>query len=377
MDAADIEGEIGGIIIAFLDYMRFERDASPHTVSAYRTDLLHWRNFCSEQGKRYYPVEPEILSRFLLHMEKSGMASGTRARRASTLSAFSRYLLYDGTVDAVMPLGPLPRRDRALPHVMTEGEIERLLKSCEDSGSRKRPRRRRRRLRGAKGARGRRGWRGKKFPDLKFAIGLRDRTMIEMAYDCGLRASELCALKLADMDETSGVMYVRGKGDKERIVPYIGALRGVVRKYLDESRPVLLNRADDFGLDLLFLSSRGRGMSRQELWNIVQKRGRSAGISSKSRLHPHVLRHSFATHLQRRGMDLRTLQELLGHSSIATTEKYVHLDTDLRDMYDCFHPRSRHNQNDKGGDGGGDQYVELGEDCRDPGRDKPEDDAAS
>jgi integrase/recombinase XerD len=336
-----MDGDVCELITGFLDYMRFERDASPHTVSAYRSDLLNWRGFCAEQGKPHYPVAPEMLSRYLRHMEKTGMASGTRARRASTLSAFSKYLLYDGRVDSVIPLGPLPKRERSLPHVMTEGEIQRLLESCENPLSLG--------ISGALGIRKRRNRKkGQKISEMKAVLGLRDRTMIEMAYDCGLRASELCSLKLSDMDETGGVMYVRGKGDKERIVPYVGALRGVVRRYLDESRPVLLRRADDDG-SFLFLSSRGRRMSRQELWNIVQKRGRSAGISSKSRLHPHVLRHSFATHLQRRGMDLRTLQELLGHSSIATTEKYVHLDTDLRDLYDSFHPRARHNQDAKGG----------------------------
>lgn len=174
-------------------------------------------------------------------------------------------------------------------------------------------------------------------------MGLRDRTMIEMAYDCGLRASELCAIKLSDIDETGGVLYVRGKGDKERIVPYVGTLRSAVRRYMDEARPVLLGAKSGAAAlrksDYLFLSANGRAMNRGELWNIVQKRGRRAGIA-RSRLHPHVLRHSFATHLQRRGMDLRTLQELLGHSTIATTEKYAHLDTELRDIYDSFHPRA-------------------------------------
>jgi integrase/recombinase XerD len=350
--------------------MHFERDASPHTISAYRSDLRYWRKFCVDQGKRHYPVEPELLARFLRDMEDDGMASGTRARRASTLSAFSKYLLYDGKVDASMPLGPLPKKERSLPNVMTEGEIERLLESCEGSGSTPRHVGKHRRIRRSRrdGAR--------RIAVLKFAAGLRDRTIIELAYDCGLRASEICSLRLSDMDETGGVMYVKGKGDKERIVPYVGALRGVVRRYLDDARPVLANRSNGSGDGLLFLSSRGLKLSRQELWNIIQKRGRSAGISSKSRLHPHVLRHSFATHLQRRGMDLRTLQELLGHSSIATTEKYVHLDTDLRDIYDCFHPRSRLYQDNKGGDGGKDWYVEFGEDRGDLSGDKPQDDAA-
>ena len=131
-------------------------------------------------------------------------------------------------------------------------------------------------------------------------------------------------------------MYIRGKGRKERIVPYVGALKEAVGRYIAVSRPELAGGGDP---GFLFLSKNGRQMNRQDFWSILRRRGAGAGIAS-SRLHPHVLRHSFATHLQRRGMDLRTLQELLGHSSIATTEKYAHLDTELRDIYDDFHPRA-------------------------------------
>ena len=131
-------------------------------------------------------------------------------------------------------------------------------------------------------------------------------------------------------------MYIRGKGRKERIVPFVGALKEAVRHYVSESRPKLAGSTDD---GYLFLSRSGKRMNRQDFWNILRQRGTRLGIAS-SRLHPHVLRHSFATHLQRRGMDLRTLQELLGHSSIATTEKYAHLDTELRDIYDNYHPRA-------------------------------------
>lgn len=305
-------------ITSFLDYLRFERDASPHTVRAYRTDLRHWRTFCEEYGKDVYPVEIALLSRYLQRLEAGGMSAGTRMRRAATLSAFTQYLIYDGRIDSTTQRLPMPKPERLLPRVMTEGEIERLLDSCGgDTAGR----------RSAK----------------KAAIGLRDRTMIEMAYGCGLRASELCALKISDIDKTGGILYIRGKGDKERLVPFVGALRSATLKYMDEARPILLGKEGDTASqndnEYLFVSVNGRAMNRGELWNIVQKRGKRAGIA-RSRLHPHVLRHSFATHLQRRGMDLRTLQELLGHSSIATTEKYAHLDTELRDIYDRFHPRA-------------------------------------
>ena len=298
-------------IAGFLDYMQFERSASLNTVSAYRTDLVHWKAFCDEHNKPFYPVESALLSRYLKKLSADGMSAGTRMRRTATLSAFSKYLIYDGLLESIPELSPLPKTEKSLPRVMTEGEVERLLDSCSETGDS-----------GLKGAR-----------------ALRDRTIMEMVYDCGLRASEVCAVKISDINEAGGVIYIRGKGDKERVVPYVGTLRTAVRRYLDEARPVLLERGNDADSGYLFLSARGAQMSRNGLWKIVQLRGRAAGIAA-SRLHPHVLRHSFATHLQRRGMNLRTLQELLGHSSIATTEKYAHLDTELRDMYDSFHPRA-------------------------------------
>ncbi|GHV53850.1 integrase [Synergistales bacterium] len=294
----------------FLDYMLLERGSSINTVLAYRTDLVYWMKFCDELGNTYYPVLPETQARYLRRLEKDGMSSATRMRRAASLSVFSKYLVYDGVTDGAPLLGPLPKREKTLPQVMTEGEIERMLSSCEAGGE----------------------------GVIKAAVALRDKTMIEMVYDCGLRASEICSLRLRDLDESGGLIYVKGKGGKERVVPYVGTLRNAVKKYLAEARPVLAGSKVE--TDALFLSSRGRMMNRVALWGIVQKHGRVAGIS-RTRLHPHVLRHSFATHLQRRGMDLRTLQELLGHASIATTEKYTHLDTELRDVYDSFHPRAR------------------------------------
>ena len=285
----------------FLEYMNYERGASPHTLRAYRNDLSCWLRFCAETGGKPFPVEPAAVTRYMTRLEAEGLSSGTRNRRAATLASFSKFLMYDGRVESYEAL-PMPKREKTLPQVMTEGEIDRLV--SPDAG--------------------------------ESAIGIRDRTMIEMAYDCGLRASELVYLKMSDIDEQGGVMYIRGKGRRERIVPFVGALRGAVRNYISASRSKLPCVNDE---GWLFLSRSGRRMNRQDLWNILKRRGAGKGIAS-SRLHPHVLRHSFATHLQRRGMDLRTLQELLGHSSIATTEKYAHLDTELRDIYDSYHPRA-------------------------------------
>ena len=300
----------GDAVAGFLDYMERERNASPHTIRAYRNDLRQWVAYCAAQGRAVHPIDPPSLARFFQRMAADGLSAATRARRAATLSAFAKYLVYDGRTEGGGSFPAMPKRERTLPQILSEGEMERLLDGCAAEGP----------------------------MDMRAAVAVRDRTMIEMAYDAGLRASELCGLRLSDIDEAGGVMYVRGKGSKERVLPYVGALRTAVRGYLDTSRP-LLAAAGGGDLPNLFLSSRGRPLLRQELWRIVQKRGKTAGIA-RARLHPHILRHSFATHLQRRGMDLRTLQELLGHASIATTEKYAHLDTELRDIYDSFHPRA-------------------------------------
>lgn len=297
------DGTGGGVIEDFLDYMRYERDASPNTVRAYANDLKSWEKFCAETGQKLYPVSVGAVSRYITRLAAEGMSAGTRNRKAAALASFAKFLAYDGRTDSVAKI-PIPQREKTLPQVMTEGEINRLIETRRGDG----------------------------------ALGGRDRTMIEMAYDCGLRASELVSIKLSDINESGGVLYVRGKGRKERVLPYVGALRETVRKYISEIRPKLCASPDSSG-GFLFVSRNGLPMNRQDLWNILRKRGSRAGIS-KNRLHPHILRHSFATHLQRRGMDLRTLQELLGHSSIATTEKYAHLDTELRDLYDDFHPRA-------------------------------------
>lgn len=162
----------------------------------------------------------------------------------------------------------------------------------------------------------------------------RDRALIETLYGCGLRASEACGLRLPDVDFSGGFLRVTGKGDKERIVPLVGTCRSVLERFVTETRPLFRPVGD-----VLFTTRSGNPMRREDVWRVVQKRGQKAGISL-SRLHPHILRHSFATHLLRRGMDLRTLQELLGHASIGTTERYTHFDTELRDIYDRCHPRA-------------------------------------
>lgn len=286
----------------FADYLLLERGASGNTAKAYWSDLLFWYEFCKK--RKYDPMELEAdkISRFLLEQSVKGKAKSTIQRNAAVFSSFARFLVYDGESERMPRLDRMPKKDESLPQILSEEEIQRIINACADGTP----------------------------------LGMRDRAMIELAYGAGLRASELCSLKLRDLDGTNGFLYARGKGDKERNVPYVGGVRKVVEDYIENYRPSLDNNKQQW----LFLSKTGKQLRRESFWLILRKRGQQAkGISIK-RLHPHILRHSFATHLLRNGMDQRTLQELLGHSSIITTEKYTHFDQELRDIYDKFHPRA-------------------------------------
>ncbi|MEA4873685.1 MAG: tyrosine-type recombinase/integrase [Synergistaceae bacterium] len=285
----------------FEDYIMLERGCSENTLKAYSSDLKQWYFYCQKMQFDPLVLNSDNIARFLREQSARGMSKSTVQRDGAVLNSFARYLVYDGVTENMPMLDPLPARDKILPQIMTEGEIQRLINACED----------------------------------KTPIGKRDRIAIELAYGTGMRASELCSLKLKDIDRGGGLIFTRGKGDKERCIPYVGGVRKVVDEYVDEHR----SKLDKLKQPWLLLTKSGRKMRREFLWRLLRKRGLIAGISL-SRLHPHVLRHTFATHLLRKGMDQRTLQELLGHSSILTTEKYTHLDLEMRDFYDKYFPRS-------------------------------------
>ena len=293
--------EFNRILGRFEDYLRLERGCSQNTLKAYTSDVKSWYLYSAAHDFSYKNLSGEYISRFLTEQSIRGKSKSTVQRNAAVLSSFARYLSYDGVLESMPILEPLPKRKEILPQIMTEGEIQRILNACEDDT----------------------------------LTGKRDRAIIELAYGTGMRASEICSIKMKDIDRRGGLIFTRGKGDKERCVPYVGGVRKAVDEYIDDHRPKL----DRYREPWLLLTKSGRKMSREFLWRLLRKRGNQAGISP-SRLHPHVLRHTFATHLLRKGMDQRTLQELLGHSSILTTEKYTHLDLEVRDLYDKFFPRS-------------------------------------
>lgn len=293
-------GEPEDLLKAFCEYLEFERGASANTVVSYRADLKSWLAF-----RRKSNIEGEVpdsaeLARYLRHLASLSKSKSTIQRHAAALRTWKRFLEEEGFRQPDSERLPLPAKERKLPQILGEDEVERIIQACAGTSP----------------------------------MDRRDRALIETLYGCGLRASEACGLRLPEVDFSGGVLRVTGKGDKERIVPLVGTCRAVLEKFVSETRPLFKPVGD-----VLFTTRSGNPMRREDVWRVVQKRGQKAGISL-SRLHPHVLRHSFATHLLRRGMDLRTLQELLGHASIGTTERYTHFDTELRDIYDRCHPRA-------------------------------------
>lgn len=286
---------------AFISWLLLERGLSRNTASAYSRDLQKWYAFCTTHGIPPFPPEERGIARFQRSLIESEGSKASRQRTMAGLRTWMRFLQVEEVLEDDILLPALPQKEQQLPKILSEGEVDRLLNVCSGDA-----------------------------PLLQ-----RDRALFEVAYGCGLRASETCSLRVGDVDFAARTLRVFGKGEKERAVPFLGEPAHRVRIYLEEARPLLLKEENG----VLFLSRNGMKLNREDIWRILQKRGAEAGIS-KQRLHPHILRHSFATHLLRRGMDQRTLQELLGHSSISTTDKYLHFDLELRDVYDAAHPRA-------------------------------------
>ncbi|WP_323721489.1 tyrosine-type recombinase/integrase [Acetomicrobium sp.] len=295
---ADLEH---ALIDGFVSYLRLERGYSENTIQAYMTDLVKWFDFCERHHINPFPPRHEFMSRFLKEMSEQGKSKASLQRYAAAIRSWNRYLSIEGWIEEEQWLPSLPSKEQKLPQILSEGEVERLISSCRDGS----------------------------------ILGQRDEAIFEVTYGCGLRASEVCSLTLGNIDWHGNAMRVVGKGDRERVVPLLGSIKEKLKRYVEIVRPQLDRRGEHW----LFLTRTGRRLHREDLWRIMRRRGRAAGIPT-SRLHPHVLRHSLATHMLRRGLDLRTLQELLGHASISTTERYTHLDLELRDIYDRCHPRA-------------------------------------
>ncbi|GBD11407.1 Tyrosine recombinase XerD [bacterium HR23] len=293
-------------IDAFLEHLAVERGASPHTISAYCNDLHQLLDFLTAQEHivQWTQVDLGVLTRFVLWLMAKGYTNTTLARRVAAVKSFLHFLVREGvlTSNPAEDLGS-PKTGRHLPKALSEEEVERLL---DAPGKEQTPE------------------------------ALRDRAMLELLYASGMRVSELTGLDLRDVNLEQGMVRCRGKGGKERVIPIHQTAVQALRAYLERGRPRL---APNLREQALFVNQRGERLTRQGFWLILKGYARKAGITSP--VTPHVLRHSFATHLLRGGAPLRHVQELLGHASIATTQIYTYLtNQQLQKAYDQAHPRA-------------------------------------
>lgn len=289
---------------AFLAHASAERGLAANSLEAYGRDLQGWRAWAEDHDlDDPAAAGPQALRAYLIS-SADRLGARSRARLLSTLRSFHRFLVAEGLarIDPTLTL-LAPRTGRKLPTVLSSTRIERLLAA----------------------------------PDETRVAGLRDRAILELLYGCGLRVGELCAVDPTDLDPRSASLRVRGKGDKERVVPVGGPALRAVARYVREARPELSGKRP---CAALFLNARGGRLSRVSVWSVVKAAARAAGLGDE--ITPHTLRHTYATHLLEGGADLRVVQELLGHASITTTEIYTHVDRAyLAEAYRSAHPRAR------------------------------------
>lgn len=289
----------------YLNYVAVERGCSRNTVLAYGRDLKNYLARLRDQGvTRPDQITRERIEEHVRHLRESGLAVSSVERAVSAIKGFHRFMVAE-RITLAHPAAnlPLPKKPERLPDVISREQAAKLL--------------------------------DQPFP--RTAAGQRDRTMLEVLYGCGLRVSELCGLDLRRVLLDEQILRVVGKGDKERIVPIVGTAARALDEYLSTWRPQLVGAR--VSTPAVFLNNRGRRLSRQSVHAIVAKAGAAVGIDG---LHPHTLRHSFATHMLEGGADLRIVQELLGHADISTTQLYTHLDrSHIREVYLEAHPRAR------------------------------------
>ena len=290
-------------IRAFVNSLRVEKGLSENTIQAYRRDMVKFMAFANERKLTTADIERSHVVDFLGSLYRKGLDSRSVARHLVTIRHFFRFALMEGYIseDPAMTIES-PRFRQSLPEFLSLAEVDRLLKQ----------------------------------PDTSTVLGLRDRAMIELMYSCGLRVSELCGLNVTDLRMEDGCLRCMGKGNKERLVPVGKQALEIVQKYLRESRPELLGDASS---PYLFLHQKGGQMNRIIFWKTLAMYGRKAAL--RKGVTPHMLRHSFATHLLDRGADLRSVQMMLGHADIATTQIYTHVvEERLKQVYKAHHPRA-------------------------------------
>jgi integrase/recombinase XerD len=305
---ATATGTYEGLMLDFLAYMELERGVSKNTLQSYRSDLLQYGAFLDKRRTTAEDAGPRDVGDFITGLaagdDDAPVATATIQRKAACLRSFYKHLRREGVRESDPTAGlSTPRKSQKLPHVLGRAEVQRLLEQPRGTDP----------------------------------IALRDRALLELMYACGLRASEAISLEPGHLDLHDGVVRVLGKGSKERIVPVGREAVKAVEVYLRRGRPALVGAREE---RRLFVNFRGGGLTRQGLYKVIGRHARSAGLAGK--MSPHTLRHSFATHLLAGGCDLRSVQEMLGHADVATTQLYTHLSSGhLKDAYFKAHPRSR------------------------------------
>lgn len=287
-------------------HLKIERGLADNSIESYQRDIKHYTQFLEkEKITDWNEIDRYVIVLFLQRLKESGKSDNSIIRMTSSLRQFHQFMRQEKfTIKDVMQSVDTPKKAETLPKVMSMKEVDKLLET----------------------------------PDTETEIGLRDRAILEVMYATGLRISELINLKMNELHLTMGFIQTIGKGNKERILPIGGMAIQYLNEYLEDSRPIFESRSAEES-PFVFLNSRGKGLSRQGVWKNIKKTVQLAGI--KQNVTPHMIRHSFATHLLENGADLRIVQELLGHSDISTTQIYTHITkARMKDIYKEYHPRA-------------------------------------
>ncbi len=299
------DAEVPSTVTSFLTHLRVERRLSGHTIESYARDLAALTAFAGGESRGILDLDRHALEQFIRDQITSGLSPRSVARQVAAIRGFYRFLVLDRRLDH-SPADDLqpPRAWPALPSFLSLDEVDALLAA----------------------------------PDVTTSLGLRDRAMLELLYATGMRVSELVGVRGADLHLKEHYLTCVGKGSKERLIPIGEQAADWVVQYQREARPELVARARGKTPTRLFVNARGGPLSRVGFWKILKRHGAAAGVSRT--LSPHVVRHSFATHLLERGADLRAIQMMLGHADLSTTQIYTHvLEARLRAVYNRFHPR--------------------------------------
>lgn len=291
----------------FLEHLTVERGLSKNTLESYGRDLARYAAFLAGRGRRRFgDAAVEDVQKFLWSEKDRGLEASSISRALVAVRVLHRFLESEGLIgEDVTRLVDTPRLLKGLPKSLSRPEVEQLMRA----------------------------------PDIRTPAGLRDRACLELLYATGVRASELVKLKIADIDFEARTLKVLGKGSKERVVPFGRTAGDFLQKYRDKVRVKWAEAGTAAGAGHFFVTGKGKPLTRQELWMLVRRAARKAGLSQG--LYPHLFRHSFATHLLENGADLRSLQEMLGHSDVTTTQVYTHVDrARLKRIHQQFHPRA-------------------------------------